>query len=112
MTKKSENMSDNYNYEQMNKNQNFSQHFDPKNIPEGFYEDESGQLMKRECSCGKKNQEVDSCEGCNPKPPAGMLGWICPVCGRGMSPFSSSCPCKTFNQSFPQYPVTINSQIS
>ena len=26
-------------------------------------------------------------------PSKGMLGWICPVCGRGMSPFSDSCPC-------------------
>lgn len=21
------------------------------------------------------------------------IGWICPVCGRGVSPFESSCPC-------------------
>lgn len=25
------------------------------------------------------------------KPP--VTGWICPVCGRGMSPDSMSCPC-------------------
>lgn len=23
----------------------------------------------------------------------GTLGWICPRCGRGNAPFSSSCPC-------------------
>lgn len=23
-----------------------------------------------------------------------MQGWICPVCGRGLSPFTSVCPCK------------------
>ena len=23
-----------------------------------------------------------------------MSGWICPVCGRGLSPFTSVCPCK------------------
>ena len=25
--------------------------------------------------------------------PPKMYGWICPVCGRGMSPFTTSCPC-------------------
>lgn len=24
----------------------------------------------------------------------GMIGWVCPVCGRGLSPFTSVCPCK------------------
>jgi len=24
----------------------------------------------------------------------GFYGWICPVCGRGNSPFTSTCPCK------------------
>ena len=23
-----------------------------------------------------------------------MTGWICPVCGRGLSPWTSVCPCK------------------
>ena len=22
-----------------------------------------------------------------------MTGWICPVCGRGVSPYTSACPC-------------------
>ena len=25
-----------------------------------------------------------------------MYGWICPVCGRGLSPFTSICPCRNF----------------
>lgn len=24
----------------------------------------------------------------------GLYGWICPVCGRGNSPFTTTCPCK------------------
>ena len=23
-----------------------------------------------------------------------QIGWICPVCGRGLSPFTLICPCK------------------
>lgn len=23
-----------------------------------------------------------------------MQGWICPVCGRGVSPYTAVCPCK------------------
>ena len=27
-------------------------------------------------------------------------GWICPVCCRGLSPFTSVCPCKGYNMSW------------
>lgn len=33
---------------------------------------------------------LDSEEANPPK----MVGWICPICGRGLSPFTSVCPCK------------------
>jgi len=26
-----------------------------------------------------------------------QYGWVCPVCGRGNSPFTSTCPCKPIN---------------
>lgn len=26
----------------------------------------------------------------------GMTGWICPVCGRGLSPYTSFCPCRPY----------------
>lgn len=40
--------------------------------------------------------------GTEPKP-VGIFnyGWICPVCGRGNSPYTSSCPCR------PSPPFTI-----
>jgi hypothetical protein len=71
-------------------------------IPDGFYKDpKTGAILSRQCSCGKKNADMDACECQQPKQ-FGMIGWICPVCGRGNSPFSSSCPCKPF----PQFNVT------
>ena len=33
----------------------------------------------------------------------GRTGWICPVCGRGLSPFTTVCPCRT---DFTRYEVT------
>lgn len=27
----------------------------------------------------------------------GMIGWVCPICGRGLSPFTSACPCRNEN---------------
>ena len=29
----------------------------------------------------------------NYQPPRGEMGWICPVCGRGLAPSTSYCPC-------------------
>ena len=26
-----------------------------------------------------------------------LKGWVCPVCGRGLSPYTAICPCKGFN---------------
>jgi len=63
---------------------------------------------KRTCTtCGKTDEAINSCETCKPK---GMLGWICPVCGRGNSPFSSSCPCTPFPVTYPGHPITCGTQ--
>lgn len=45
------------------------------------------------CSCGKKDKDVSECKDCKPQKTNGMKGWVCPVCGRGVSPFTSFCPC-------------------
>ena len=34
---------------------------------------------------------------------AGSYGWICPVCGRGNSPFAPTCPCKQWT---PNWTIT------
>lgn len=31
------------------------------------------------------------------RPPRGEVGWICPVCGRGLAPSTSYCPCHLNN---------------
>jgi hypothetical protein len=70
------------------------------------------------CSvCGKEALQftmVDSmciCDDCHIKhnatrvfnnKPLNAIGWICPVCGRGLSPLSSFCPC----MGYPNYNVT------
>lgn len=28
----------------------------------------------------------------DPKPISGLFGWVCPVCGRALSPFANYCP--------------------
>ena len=34
----------------------------------------------------------------DPKPIGGLYGWVCPVCGRGLSPFTNYCPfCNNIN---------------
>ena len=30
-------------------------------------------------------------------PPRGEVGWICPICGRGLAPSTSYCPCHLNN---------------
>lgn len=33
----------------------------------------------------------------------GLTGWVCPVCGAGLSPYTARCPCKGWNYN-PGYP--------
>lgn len=32
-----------------------------------------------------------------PPQPVGLTGWICPICGKGNSPYTQTCPCQPFN---------------
>lgn len=44
----------------------------------------------------------------NYQPPRGEVGWICPICGRGLAPSTSYCPCKlTSNITYLNGGVTI-----
>ena len=48
---------------------------------------------------GRRNADDMGMPGMrNPPPPAALpphqLGWLCPACGRGNSPSTSTCPCK------------------
>ena len=59
--------------------------------------------MTKCISCGKELMTGDGlgheCWDCKNKKEsqkqsnAGLAGWICPVCGRGLSPYTSVCPC-------------------
>ena len=40
----------------------------------------------------KKLVDIEITEVTIPSPVA-MPGWVCPVCGRGNSPYTSTCPC-------------------
>lgn len=35
-----------------------------------------------------------------------QYGWVCPVCGRGLSPLTSACPCKDIAELFSPYQTT------
>ena len=46
-------------------------------------------------------------------PPRGEVGWICPVCGRGLAPSTSYCPCNlTRNITYLNGGVTIKDYIN
>lgn len=42
-------------------------------------------LRKR--GCNKYSANIDT-------PKNTMIGWTCPVCGRGLSPYTLVCPCR------------------
>lgn len=38
--------------------------------------------------------------------PKMQYGWVCPVCGRGLSPQTTACPCKDIAELFSPYQTT------
>ena len=53
---------------------------------------------------GKSTGLTPICE-CNKT--EGILGWICPICNKGVSPYATSCPC-SFNI---YYNVSISNEV-
>ena len=54
-----------------------------------------GNYFCPKCGAGI-NDLVYRPSNCDPPMPQGFgeqKGWICPVCGRGLAPWTSSCPC-------------------
>lgn len=62
-----------------------------------------------EAVIGTDKPTTDVPLGTDKGPPAiaGPVGWICPVCGRGNSPYSQYCPCK----GWPEYRVTTGTAV-
>ena len=60
--------------------------------------------MSKCIGCGQELTTGDGtgfeCQQCRVKRESnfrgGLSGWICPVCGRGNSPYTSTCPCEPF----------------
>jgi len=48
-----------------------------------LYDDHSGTGLPDLCKCYEAKE----------KSVFGAYGWICPVCGAGNSPFTTTCPC-------------------
>ena len=42
--------------------------------------------------CGACKQKIENCHNL----PIGIQGWICPVCGAGLSPYTQRCSCVGF----------------
>jgi hypothetical protein len=65
------------------------------------------------CSCGKELNSGDInglCRECenNQKIKAFLVyGWVCPVCGRCNSPYTTTCPCQPIKLDITCYYTTI-----
>ena len=51
---------------------------------------------------GGDNLRCSSCRIKQFNIPIGISGWICPICGAGLSPNTSRCPCRPM----PSIPIT------
>ena len=58
------------------------------------YTDTAGKLHWTDTDTGEHVYPSQS-ETINPPK---MYGWICPVCGRGLSPYTNVCPCKGWDK--------------
>jgi len=69
----------------------------PENIGNTEINPDGENAIKRDRRSGDRRR-ADKDEGPAIGKPVANYGWICPVCGRGNSPYTSTCSCQQWNQ--------------